>query len=92
MDFKEILFEKNNRIATLTLNRPEIRNAISSLDIIEEIEAVCQMVNNDMSINVLIITAKDPAFSAGGNIKDMAAKKGMFGGTPAKLMENYRKK
>jgi enoyl-CoA hydratase/carnithine racemase len=91
MEFKEILFETNNRIATLTLNRPEIRNAISSLDIIEEIEAVCQMVNNDMSINVLIITAKDPAFSAGGNIKDMAAKKGMFSGTPSRLMENYRK-
>jgi enoyl-CoA hydratase/carnithine racemase len=91
MDFKEILFEKKNRIATLTLNRPEIRNAISSLDIIEEIETVCEIVNNDMSINVLIITAKDPAFSAGGNIKDMAAKKGMFSGTPAQLMENYRK-
>jgi len=91
MEFKEILFEKKNRIATLTLNRPEIRNAISSLGIIEEIETVCQIVNNDISINVLIITAKDPAFSAGGNIKDMAAKKGMFAGTPSQLMENYRK-
>ena len=49
------------------------------------------MVNKDMSINVLIITAKDPAFSAGGNVKAMLAKKGMFGGTPARLMENYRK-
>jgi enoyl-CoA hydratase/carnithine racemase len=91
MNFNEILFEKKGRIATLTLNRPEIRNAISSLDIIEEIETVCQIVNNDMSINVMIVTAKDPAFSAGGNIKDMAGKKGMFGGTPARLMENYRK-
>ncbi len=91
MDFKEIIFEKNDRIATLTLNRPEIRNAISSLEIIEEIETACRIVNNDMSINVLIVTAKDPAFSAGGNVKDMAAKKGMFSGTPARLMENYRK-
>ena len=91
MDFKEILFEKKDRIATVTLNRPEIRNAISSLEIIEEIEAVCHIINNDLSINVLIITAKDPAFSAGGNVKDMAAKKNMFGGTPAQLMENYRK-
>jgi enoyl-CoA hydratase/carnithine racemase len=91
MDFKEILFERKGRIAVMTLNRPEIRNAISSLDIIEEIESVCDIVNNDISINVLIITAKDPAFSAGGNIKDMAAKKGMFGGTPSQLMENYRK-
>lgn len=91
MNFKEILFEKSNRIATLTLNRPENRNAISSLQIIEEIESACQMINNDMSINVLIVTAKDPAFSAGGNVKDMAVKKGMFGGTPAQVMENYRK-
>ncbi|MBC2716882.1 MAG: crotonase/enoyl-CoA hydratase family protein [Desulfobacteraceae bacterium] len=91
MDFNEILFEKKNRIATLTLNRPENRNAISSLQIIEEIETACQLVNNDMSINVLIITAKDPAFSAGGNVKDMVGKKSMFSGTPAQLMENYRK-
>ena len=91
MDFKEILFEIKGRIATLTLNRPDIRNAISSLDIIEEIQTACQMINNDMSVNVLIITAKDPAFSAGGNVKDMAAKQGMFGGTPSRLMENYRK-
>ena len=91
MEFKEILFEKKNRIAILTLNRPEIRNAISSLEIIEEIETACQIVNNDMAINVMIITAKDPAFSSGGNVKDMAAKKGMFSGTPAQVMENYRK-
>lgn len=91
MEFKEILFERKGRIAVMTLNRPDIRNAISSIEIIEEIESVCQMINNDMSINVLIITAKDPAFSAGGNVKDMAEKKGMFSGTPAKVMENYRK-
>ena len=91
MNFKEILFEKKGRIATLTLNRPEIRNAISSLEIIEEIETACQIVNNDMAINVMIITAKDPAFSSGGNVKDMAAKKSMFGGTPAQVMDGYRK-
>ena len=91
MMFKEILFEIHNRISILTLNRPETRNTISELRIIEEIEAACRMVNDDMTINVLIITAKDPAFSAGGNIKDMAGRKGMFGGSPARIMENYRK-
>jgi enoyl-CoA hydratase/carnithine racemase len=91
MMFKEILFEIHNCISILTLNRPETRNTISELRIIEEIEAACRMVNDDMTINVLIITAKDPAFSAGGNIKDMASRKGMFGGSPAQIMENYRK-
>ena len=42
-------------------------------------------------VSVMIVTAVDPAFSAGGNVKDMAAKQGMFGGSPAKVMENYRK-
>jgi len=91
MAYKEILFKQENSIAILTLNRPDIRNAITGKEIIEEIEYVCKTVNENMDIKVLIITAADPAFSAGGNVKDMAAKKGMFGGTPAQLMENYRK-
>ena len=91
MKFNEILFEIKDSVAVLTLNQPETRNTISSLEMIEEIEAACRMVNDDMGVNVLIITAKDPAFSAGGNIKDMAGRKGMFGGSPAQIMENYRK-
>ncbi len=91
MEFKEILFKINDHIAVLTLNRPEIRNAISSRGIIEEIETACRMVNDDMTVKVLIITGTDPSFSSGGNVKDMASKEGMFGGTPAQLMENYRK-
>lgn len=75
----------------MTLNRPDIRNAITSSEMITEIEAVCQRVNDDMTIKVLIITGTDPAFSSGGNIKDMAARKGMFAGTPARIMENYRR-
>jgi len=91
MAYEEIKFDVSDGIAVLTLNRPDIRNAISSIQIIEEIEDACRRVNTDMSVKVLIITAVDPAFSAGGNVKDMADKKGMFSGTPAQLMENYRK-
>jgi enoyl-CoA hydratase/carnithine racemase len=43
-----------------------------------------------MTIKVMIVAAKDPSFSSGGNIKEMADKKGTFGGTPFQLMENYR--
>jgi len=91
MNYQDIIFEISGPIATLTLNRPDIRNAITGSQIIDEIQDVCRRVNADMTIKVLIITAKDPAFSAGGNVKDMADKKGMFSGTPAQLMENYRK-
>ncbi len=91
MDFKTILFQTEGPVALLTLNLPEIRNAITGADIIAEIEQVCRMVNADMNLKVLILTGADPAFSAGGNIKDMRAKKGMFSGSPAQVMENYRR-
>lgn len=91
MEFKEILLEIDQGIATLTLNRPDIRNAITGRQIISEIERACQQINKDMEIKVLIITGADPAFSSGGNIKDMAAKKDIFHGTPAQVMENCRR-
>ncbi|MCU0598144.1 MAG: crotonase/enoyl-CoA hydratase family protein [Desulfobacterales bacterium] len=91
MTYQDIIFDISGGIATLTLNRTDIRNAITGSRIIGEIEDVCRIVNADMTIKVMIITAKDPSFSAGGNIKDMADKKGMFAGTPAQVMENYRK-
>ena len=91
MDFNEIIFNIENGIATIVLNRPEARNVITSLEMVTEIEAACDYVNQDMNLKVLIITGKDPAFSAGGNVKDMAAKKGMFSGTPAQIMTNYKR-
>ncbi|HBH86049.1 MAG TPA: enoyl-CoA hydratase, partial [Syntrophaceae bacterium] len=90
MEFKEILFQCDQGIATMTLNRPDIRNAITHREIIDEIKFVCKKVNEDMDTKVLIVTAVDPAYSSGGNVKDMKDRKGMFQGTSAELMEKYR--
>jgi enoyl-CoA hydratase/carnithine racemase len=90
MNYAQIRLDVQDGIAVLTINRPDIRNAITGRDMIEEIEDVCRRVNADLSIRVMILTAVDPSFSAGGNVKDMAKKEGMFSGTPAKVMENYR--
>jgi enoyl-CoA hydratase/carnithine racemase len=91
MECKEVLFAVNDGIATLTLNRADIRNAITHPDMIAEIKAVCEQVNSRLDTRVLILTAVDPAFSSGGNVKDMKERKGMFAGTPAELVEQYRK-
>jgi enoyl-CoA hydratase/carnithine racemase len=90
MEFKDILFEVENGVALMTLNQPETRNVITGAETIAEVEEVCKMVNKDMGIKVLIITGADPAFSSGGNVKEMANKEGMFQGSPAQLMEGYR--
>ena len=91
MSYQHITFDVDRGIAVLTLDIPESRNAITGAEVIKEIEEVCLIINKDMGIKVLIITGTDPAFSSGGNIKDMKSKKGMFHGTPAGIMEGYRK-
>ncbi|HYA15723.1 MAG TPA: enoyl-CoA hydratase-related protein [Syntrophales bacterium] len=90
MEYKEIMFQVDQGIGTMTLNRPDIRNAITHREIIEEIKSVCQQVNEDLNVKALIVTAVDPAYSSGGNVKDMKDRKGMFKGTPAEIMEKYR--
>jgi enoyl-CoA hydratase/carnithine racemase len=90
MPYGEILFEKDGPIAILTLNRPDIRNAITDQAIVDEIVDACQRVQTSADIRVLILTGAGSAFSAGGNIKDMQGKMGMFAGDPGQIRENYR--
>jgi enoyl-CoA hydratase/carnithine racemase len=90
MKYKEIIFEQQGNIAILTLNRPDVRNTITEKEIIEEILDACQRVQEDQSISVMILTAAGTAFSAGGNVKDMYNKTGIFAGDPDQIRDNYR--
>jgi len=90
MSYKEIIFEQQGRIAILTLNRPEVRNVITEQTMIDEIVDACQRVQDDTSISVMILTGAGSAFSAGGNVKEMYEKKGIFAGDPDQIRNNYR--
>ena len=89
MEFKELLFQVQGAVATMTLNRADIRNAITHPEIISEIKSVCALVNEDMAIKTLIVTAVDPAFCSGGNVKEMKDRRGMFQGAPAEVFHQY---
>jgi len=91
MNFSNIKFEINDHVAILTLNRPEIRNAISDDEIVDEIVGAIKMVQDDFNMSVLIVTGEGSAFCAGGNIKDMKNREGIFSGTPEEIKENYRR-
>jgi enoyl-CoA hydratase len=71
MEFKHIIYEKSEGVATITLNRPEALNAFSK-EVVDEILQALENVRNDESVRVVILTgAGEKAFSAGADIKAM---------------------
>ncbi len=65
--FDEILYEKSEGIAKITINRPHVRNAFTPKTVDEMIEAF-QDARHDLSIGVIILTgAGDQAFCSGGD-------------------------
>ncbi|MGP1615841.1 MAG: enoyl-CoA hydratase/isomerase family protein, partial [Pollutimonas bauzanensis] len=70
MELSLIELETSSGIATLALNRPQKRNAISDAMRAELIEAL-ELVANDTSIRALVITGRGNGFCAGGDIAGM---------------------
>lgn len=77
-------------VVTATLNRPNERNAITDVAYSEEIADFCGEISSDASIRALILTGAGSAFCAGGNVKHMRDKIGMFSGSPYELRNRYR--
>ncbi|WP_295628835.1 crotonase/enoyl-CoA hydratase family protein [uncultured Corynebacterium sp.] len=86
-----LLVERDGHVETWTINLPETRNPISSPEAIDAIVANVDRVNADLDVRAVILTGAGSAFSAGGNVKDMVDRAGMFGGAPHELRESYRK-
>jgi enoyl-CoA hydratase/carnithine racemase len=60
-------------IATLTLNRPQARNALS-LGLMEALDSELTAIVSDTSVHVVVIAAAGPAFCAGHDMREMRAK------------------
>ncbi len=65
--FQQILYEKHERVATITLNRPAQRNAYSET-MVHEILTALEDVRDDDGIRALILTGAGKGFCAGGDI------------------------
>ncbi len=67
--YKDIVFEKNEHIAKITINRPEVRNAFRPPTIKEIAECLSKAIS-DKNIGAIIITGKSSeAFCSGGDQK-----------------------
>lgn len=65
-----VKFEKNNGIATVTLNRPEKRNAMS-FALLKDLVRTANLIKKDRSIRCVILTGEAQVFSAGIDLSDL---------------------
>jgi enoyl-CoA hydratase len=77
-----VLYEVSERIATITLNRPEARNALSS-DVLRQLPERMREADASDDVDVVIITGTDPAFCAGLDLKELGSTGGNLGATGA---------
>lgn len=69
MDFKDVIYEKADGVATITINRPEKLNAFR-LETLRELSEAFRMVETDGDVGVAVLTgAGDRAFCAGGDVE-----------------------
>ncbi len=74
MTYAKITYEvAPSGVATLALNEPETRNALSD-DLLDELTAALQLARDDAAVRCLVLTSTHPSvFSSGGNLQGFAA-------------------
>ena len=77
-----VLYEVSERIATITLNRPAQRNALSS-EVLRLVPELMSRADADDVVDVIILTGADPAFCAGLDLKELGSDAGNLSGTGA---------
>jgi enoyl-CoA hydratase/carnithine racemase len=85
-----LLDKRPGGVVVLTLNDPANRNPLSDAVMIEALVGNLEAIERDREARVLVITGAGTAFSAGGNVKEMHHKAGMFAGSGFDISEAYR--
>ncbi|HEY7350939.1 MAG TPA: enoyl-CoA hydratase [Ktedonobacterales bacterium] len=79
MSYEAILVNHDTPVATITMNRPERRNALS-VDMMNELVDAFKTLGREKEVRSIILAANGPAFSAGHDLRELV------GGT----INNYR--
>jgi enoyl-CoA hydratase/carnithine racemase len=84
-----VLLEVHDAVAMLTLNKPELRNPISDIDMVEALLVALERLNADFSIRAAVLTGAGKAFSSGGNLQKLGQPGELGGGAPADTPRGY---
>lgn len=77
-----VLSDNADGVATITLNRPEARNALSS-EVLRTLGDAMRDAEADPAVSVVILTGADPAFCAGLDLKELGSGSGGLGSAAA---------
>src|SRR5215468_9461897 len=74
MGYQSLLVDRVDSVATLTMSRPEARNALD-IRMREELVEALDEIERDPAMRVVILTGAGGHFSAGGDVKTMAVRR-----------------
>lgn len=73
MSYKTIIYQEEDGIAVVTLNRPESLNAIN-MKLAQELEDAVDRAGDDDAVRVVVLTGGNKVFCVGGDIKESVAR------------------
>jgi enoyl-CoA hydratase/carnithine racemase len=76
-EYRNLLIGRDGAAATITLNRPEKRNALS-LELMEELVDALERLGADREVRAIVVAGAGPAFSAGHDLGEMVARDTAF--------------
>jgi 2-(1,2-epoxy-1,2-dihydrophenyl)acetyl-CoA isomerase len=86
--YEDLLVEHDAPLLWVTLNRPQHSNAFSD-EMITGLSGLVREADWDEDVRVIIVTGAGKTFCAGGDVKAMEEKSGMFAGDPEGLRRRY---
>src|SRR5581483_2923957 len=94
--FKKVRVERDGKLLTATLNRPDRLNAVDvtvdgEIGLHEELEDLFALIARDSSVGAVLLTGAGRAFSAGGDVKQMQISTAGAGGAPAAALDEARR-
>lgn len=86
VDYQTLALRRDGEVLHVTLNRPEVRNAMS-LAMVRELRAVLAQSEMSDATRVIVLRGAGGHFCAGGDLKDMAAARMQLDANPRALAE-----
>jgi 2-(1,2-epoxy-1,2-dihydrophenyl)acetyl-CoA isomerase len=88
VDLKTVILKKETHIATITMNRPEMMNALNK-QMLRELVAALDDVAHDDDVRVVILTGAGTVFCSGADVSGGGKTSGLSG-TPVEMYQNVR--